>query len=161
MPKPKATKPTLNKRTFAKTVLAALRSGKYKQTTEQLKGSPLDSSKGAGYCCLGVVADCLVKLKVGYRWEYDSLVRPRFGGEPYNEEREFYPNTIEMGGQLDKPTLEIIGMTEKMQEVGISMNDLTTDVIDDEDDCLYEPTPVPFELIADMWEGMWKDLGVL
>jgi hypothetical protein len=52
-------------------LIAALRSGDYKQTTNKLKGRPVVNSDDAGltdigYCCLGVATDLKVREGIGY-----------------------------------------------------------------------------------------------
>lgn len=83
--------------------LKALRSGTYRQVTEQLTAS-------GRYCCLGVLYDCLVKDGEA---SWDDPVKAYEAVIPYNRAE-----------LLDKNVLDIVGFTNKSQELLANFNDV-------------------------------------
>lgn len=94
----------------------ALRSGKYKQTTDQLKTNlkPRNSRPSWGYCCLGLVCEVAIKPynTENLKWKHDAngLVEQgqRFDGDVFN---------------LSKNILSFLGMTVKDHENLVALND--------------------------------------
>lgn len=106
--------------------IEALRSGEYEQGRKQLRyvavGNDNDNDDAPRYCCLGVLADLLVKRGEG-RWEGYSFV---YGGNVYTE-------TLGVDGDRDTPaerlglftSVAYGGLTDSVQEHLITANDTT------------------------------------
>jgi hypothetical protein len=98
--------------------LKALESGRYKQTTGQLRDVQADYGT-ASYCCLGVL--CNIEKEKGQKWEVDTFIGgvsmlPDFEGNMYPDEDRYYdmpPTNI-----MDK-----LNLSEDLASALAQMND--------------------------------------
>lgn len=90
--------------------IEALRSGKYKQTTNCLKD-------GNGYCCLGVGLDIIKDDLHGVKW------KPGYCG-PILEYLDENGDTVILEGALDRKTHELLGIDYNVEGDLVEMNDI-------------------------------------
>lgn len=73
--------------------LTALRSGEYRQTTENLKIDRGDG-KGVGYCCLGVLCELAVSQGVELSLNFDTSIRETCDNPDHPECKEVAGNVV-------------------------------------------------------------------